>query len=129
MKYLAIFGLFLLCFVQSRANAGEDVLVESIKNAIPFGDKVGHFFMYGLLAFVMNFALKFRSFGKSLISQHGAVVILMLSSAEEFNQIFVATRTFSFLDLAANLCGVLVFTWLAVKVNSYSMFNKQTISL
>ena len=85
--------------------------------------------MYGLLAFVMNFALKFRSFGKSLISQHGAVVILMLSSAEEFNQIFVATRTFSFLDLAANLCGVLVFTWLAVKVNSYSMFNKQTISL
>ncbi|TRX55124.1 VanZ family protein [Thalassomonas sp. M1454] len=129
MKYLAILGLFLLCFVQFRANAGQDVIVESIKNAIPFGDKVGHFFMYGLLAFAMNFALKFRSFGKSLISQHGAVVILMISSVEEFSQMFVATRTFSLLDLTANFCGVLVFTWLAIKVDSYAMFNKNTISL
>lgn len=75
---------------------------------IPFGDKLGHFVIFGVLALILVFAFSGRHamyLGAGLAS---AIVII-----EEGLQLFAATRSFSMLDLSASLLGVVVFAVVA----------------
>ncbi len=125
MKLVAL--LFFVCYfaIQFLANSGQDFFINDIKNSLPYGDKVGHFFIYGLLALVVNYALKFRYFAGILLNQYGTLFILALSITEECSQLFITTRTFSLLDLVANFSGIMVFTWLSLKFGVGSAGYKQ----
>jgi VanZ family protein len=75
--------------------------------ALPGGDKLGHFLILGGFAFVLNHALRCRTVtlgGKPLLL--GNLVVLLLATAEETSQLFIPSRTFDLLDLAADALGI-----------------------
>ncbi|KGK00474.1 VanZ family protein [Thalassotalea sp. ND16A] len=132
MKFIAVLFFAFLCLVLFMTNTGQHSFVLDIRHAIPNGDKVGHICMYGSLAFFANFAFRFRTFKfRSLIgkvfSQYGTALVLLFSTMEEFSQMFIATRTFSLYDMAANLTGITVFTLFSLYLGKYSSRYNQRL--
>ena len=81
---------------------------------IPYGDKIGHFVLFGTFAFLVNLSLGARSFGFGRFNYLlGSLIVLLVITIEEFTQIFMRGRTFSWLDLLCGYAGVLVFGELA----------------
>lgn len=71
-------------------------------------DKAIHFVMFGLLALLANATLLHRSRTRAIAAiATGSMIVLILSSLEEFSNGFVAYRTCSLADLAANYLGIL----------------------
>jgi hypothetical protein len=89
-------------------------------NSIPLGDKVGHVFLIGTLAFLFNHALAGRTLS---IARRRVLLAPLLVAAvmtfEETSQIWIPGRTFDLLDLAANYTGCvaagLLANWLALR--------------
>jgi hypothetical protein len=92
----------------------------------PFGDKVGHFFLFGLFSLVVNLSVfEFRKAsaaetGRRLNYERSAVItssiIAALVGLEEFSQLWFPSRTSSLFDLLASYFGIVFFTWLALKI-------------
>ncbi|MEM9218771.1 MAG: VanZ family protein [Cyanobacteria bacterium P01_F01_bin.150] len=72
---------------------------------IPAGDKLGHFFLFGIAALAVSSALPGP---RSAI--WGGLLVALLVLIEEYMQLFFTTRSFSYLDLLASLLGVLIFS-------------------
>ena len=84
----------------------------------PYGDKAGHFILYGILTFLINLTL-FRSVppqSRKLLAVKTGLILALLIGLEEFSQQFFANRTFSLLDLSFSYLGVVCFSWLALKI-------------
>jgi VanZ family protein len=84
--------------------------------AYPQADKLAHFFMYGVLALVVNAALASRS-RRSLACAiiTGSTIVLIASTVDEYSNFYVTARGWSLADLAANLAGIVcigVLPWL-----------------
>jgi polysaccharide biosynthesis protein VpsQ len=77
---------------------------------IPFGDKLGHFFLIGIFAFLLNLSLDCRKVWRVLI---GSLIVLAIVTLEEFSQIFIRGRSFDLTDLVADFLGILIFCKLA----------------
>lgn len=114
LKVVTLIFLALLCFVLFQANTGAATLISDIERLIPFGDKLGHFFIYGTLALLANFSCGFRYVFASPMNQWGSLFALIFSSAEEFSQLLFATRTFDLFDMMANFSGITAFTLLSL---------------
>lgn len=71
---------------------------------IPYGDKVGHFFLFGVLALTFVSAMP-----GSRSPLYGALLAAIIVVTEEVIQVYAPTRSFSLLDMAASLSGVVVF--------------------
>ncbi len=99
----------------SAANTRTDNELLSLSAGIPHGDKIGHFLVMGLLALMVNLLLNNRcqSFRKRNFLL-GSLIVAGIVTAEEFTQIFIPSRTFSPLDLAADYAGIFVFGRLSV---------------
>jgi VanZ family protein len=96
-------------------------------NTVPALDKLLHFLMYGCLAFLANVALSRRP-RWSLIGAiaTGSIIVIIVSTLEEYSNIFTPCRTWSLSDLAANYLGVAclgVFplAWLPVRCGELQM--------
>lgn len=78
-------------------------------DSFPLGDKAGHFFLIGVMAFLLNHALAFRTapINRSRL-QLGGLIVGVLITLEEFSQLWFSSRTFDTGDLLANWIGVLV---------------------
>ena len=89
-----------------------------ILRGIPFGDKIGHFLLIGMLAFVVNvlFACKTVRFYRWQVFL-GSLIVMVLVTLEEFSQLFIKYRTFDLGDLAADYLGFFFFTYLATSLN------------
>lgn len=84
----------------------------------PYGDKVGHFFLYGILALLVDRALFISLPGQSrkpLVVKAGLVLALLIG-LEEFSQKYFSSRTFDLIDLTCSYLGVIFFSWLALKL-------------
>ncbi|MBT3314905.1 MAG: hypothetical protein HN390_09850 [Anaerolineae bacterium] len=114
---LVIFALIIVIL----ADSGN--LPRPIKNLydFPYGDKVGHFLLTGLLSLVLNWtALTSRA---SKAARNGAdikpaFVVLAVSltltffvTLEELSQQLFPRRTFSLLDLLFSYAGIVLFAW------------------
>lgn len=94
-------------------NRGNSVF--GILQNIPHVDKLGHFFLYGLLTYLMSFALRQRRFKLLNIRIPLAPFIMLIATfMEECSQIMQEFRTFSLLDMLANIIGVVCFGSLAI---------------
>ena len=74
---------------------------------IPGIDKVGHFFLMGILSFLVN--LLFKAKKTQLFSLEiliGSLVVNLVVTLEELSQLFLIYRAFSWLDLAFDLGGI-----------------------
>lgn len=72
-------------------------------NAIPHGDKLGHFSLMAIATLLSNVALRGRAWRGILI---GSMAVFVLITLEEVRQHFVPNRSFSVGDLVANTVGI-----------------------
>lgn len=110
-----LFTLFILLIIV-LADLGELGFLRVI-NQIPFGDKIGHFILYGILTLLLDLAL-FRSlphFNRRLLSLRIAFVLALLIGLEEFSQQYFPNRSFDLVDLAFSYLGVFFFSWIALE--------------
>lgn len=107
MIRIALAYAALLATVVLAADTGRLPQFAQQLHDLPYGDKVAHFTMFGLLALAANMALASRA-RRSLVRAIviGSVFVLIVSTAEEYSNRFVATRDWSLGDLAANYLGV-----------------------
>jgi polysaccharide biosynthesis protein VpsQ len=73
----------------------------------PFGDKVGHFFLMGLLAYVVNAALlprEVRLFGRPFLL--GTFIVVVTITLEEASQSIFPARSVDIFDLFASYLGI-----------------------
>jgi VanZ family protein len=77
---------------------------------LPFGDKIGHFFLMGTLSLLVNLVLQARTFRIGRVSLLlGSLIVSAVVLAEEFSQMFIGGRTFDSGDLLFDFAGIVVF--------------------
>ena len=100
--------VLLIIGIVTGVNAGYLTPVAAFVHAIPGGDKLFHFLLLGGLAFFTNWFLKCHTFKLgSFKVLSGSVAIAIISTIEEFSQIWITTRRFDAGDLSMNLLGIL----------------------
>jgi len=118
MKWLAIlFALFILLIIV-LADMGTLPQYLGFLKKIPFGDKVGHFLLYGILTLLIDLTL-FRSLpnqSPKLIAVSSGLILALIIGVEEFSQQYFSNRTFDLIDLLASYLGVIFFSWVALRV-------------
>lgn len=79
----------------------------------PGSDKAAHALGMCALAFTLNYALRARTIPlKCCRVQLGGLIIAVVMTIEECSQIWIPSRSFDLLDLAANYAGILLAGWL-----------------
>ena len=118
MKRLTIlFALFIVAIIV-LADMGKLALLNII-NQIPYADKVGHFFLYGILTLLVDLTIirsRPSSSPKLLVVRYGLILALLIG-LEEFSQRYFHSRHSDVVDLTASYLGVAFFSWLALKIN------------
>jgi polysaccharide biosynthesis protein VpsQ len=114
----SVFFLFVVGIIVAN-DLGQIQSIISWVNSIPFGDKVGHTIFIGTLAYLLNYALIDRTIKighcKILL---GCVIIAVAITLEEFSQIWIPSRTFDLIDMAANYAGIVIASWLRLSETS-----------
>lgn len=108
-----IFGIFIGLIIWGADSNTLPGWIKSIYH-YPNGDKAGHFFLYGILAFLLM--LSFPNCIWRFLSIPLPVCIFLLSGfaiIEEYSQSFFPSRTSSILDVSFSLLGIFLFSLLA----------------
>ena len=117
MKWLEILFTLFIILVIVLADAGLLARYVGFVYEVPWGDKAGHFILYGILTLLLDLAL-FRALPdqspKQLVVKCGLILALLIG-LEEFSQQYFANRTFDLIDLTFSYLGVLLFSWVAVE--------------
>ena len=116
MKWLAFFFTLFIILIIILADLGQLGFLK-ILNQIPFGDKIGHFVLYGILTLLLDLSLTraLPNPNRKLIILRIASILALLIGLEEYSQQFFAKRTFDLVDLTFSYLGVTFFSWLALK--------------
>jgi VanZ family protein len=115
MKCVAIlFALFIVLIIV-LANMGM-LGILGVLNSIPYGDKAGHFILYGILTLLIDLTLirSRRDLNPNLIVLRCALILALLIGLEEFSQQYFPNRSFDMVDLAFSYLGVIFFSWVAL---------------
>lgn len=105
------FVLFLLLVVFWANTGTMPVFLRSIYQ-LPYGDKLGHFSLYAILAFLLNLSLhgrQVRMGGRLLLV--GTLAALAVAAFEEISQLFQPLRTPDLVDFGAGALGILLADW------------------
>jgi hypothetical protein len=88
--------------------------------SIPGGDKLGHVGLVGILCLLCNLALPWRSHSRlpAAISLTTAVLLTLLT-LEEIAQAFLPHRTCDFGDWIADLAGLALGQWVALRAGRW----------
>jgi VanZ family protein len=88
-------------------NLGQPTVFSSWSRATPYGDKMAHILVFGLLTLAANGVtrLKMISLGRLKLLL-GTVLVCLFAVIEELSQHFIASRTLSAGDLAADVVGI-----------------------
>jgi polysaccharide biosynthesis protein VpsQ len=84
----------------------------------PYGDKAGHFLLFGLLSALVDLAV-FEAWPKqdpTRLALRASSVLAVLIGLEELSQRWFPARTSSIWDLAASYLGVAAFAWMAIAI-------------
>jgi polysaccharide biosynthesis protein VpsQ len=109
IKILAVFYILILAGIIVLAGINGTKYF-SFVGYIPYGDKIGHFVLMGMLSLVVNLALRARSVRIwKLNFLLGSLIAAGLVLVEEVSQIFIQERTFDFSDLLFDFAGIFVF--------------------
>ena len=112
LKYLpSTLFLIFIGWIIYDADLGRDNIFLSIGEKVPFGDKFGHFFIFGFLCYLLNHVFNKKSvqfFNTNIYL--ASVLVLVGSFAEEFSQLAFEDRNFEVLDMVCDVLGVVTFT-------------------
>jgi len=108
-----VFVLMVL-WVIYEANTGKETAIFQWVRSIPYGDKMGHFAVFGLMVLMLNLCFRFQTLGRGWCQIYlGTAIVTSFAVAEEISQYFIPSRTFDLYDLAADAAGVILFTGLS----------------
>lgn len=80
----------------------------------PYYDTVLHFLLLGIAGFLSHLALNKRKIQLlNIYLPLAPLIVIFFCLVDEMIQFFVPYRSFDLVDLAADLCGIFLFTWLA----------------
>jgi polysaccharide biosynthesis protein VpsQ len=80
----------------------------------PYYDTILHFLLLGIAAYLSHLALSKRKIQILNISLPLApLIVIFFCIVDETIQLFTPHRSFDLVDLAADFCGIVLFTWLA----------------
>ena len=102
------------------ANTVQKSIFFDLVARIPYGDKLGHFCLFGCLTLAANLLLKFRrvNFSNVPISNvpiyTGTVLVFLFVLIEELSQHFIPNRTLDGVDLIADIIGIILFNFLTI---------------
>lgn len=131
MKRLAIFfGIFILIIVilaDTRHLGNLYALYD-----FPFGDKVGHFFLFGLLSMAINLSILGSelqpdpSIRPNIIHKviQASLILALFVGIEEFSQRWFPSRTSDVFDLLASCLGITFFAVMAFMINKMRSLQK-----
>ena len=116
---ISFFG-FILWIIYLANTGGSSIFFELIRG-IPYGDKLGHFGLYGVLTLLFNMASGFKSFtllsyAKSGLRYQkihcywGTLLVTSFAVIEEISQGWIDNRTLDGQDLLADFVGISCFT-------------------
>lgn len=117
MKWLTLLFTLFILLVIILADQGK-LGIFGVINDIPYGDKAGHFILYGILTLLLDLTL-IRSLPKRspkwIVVFMGLVLVLIIG-LEEYSQQFFAKRTYDLVDLTFSYLGVGVFSGMALRI-------------
>jgi hypothetical protein len=122
MKILLILFLFLIIIPAIvLADLGRLPGFLAAVYAFPYGDKVGHFVLYGILAFLLVSVVpgvdRLKPWRNALLSCIGLIVFI---GVEEISQLVLANRSADLMDFVCSVLGVIAFgcaAWLVKRRN------------
>jgi len=115
---VAVGFFFFMLWIIYLANTRTPNLFFYFVGSLPYGDKLGHFGLFGFLTFlsILGSNFKWFSLGKIRV-YYGAAVVMLFAIVEEFSQVFIVSRTFDLADLAADTVGIVMAIACAYIVN------------
>lgn len=113
------FFLFIVWIIY-LANTGQSIGLFKWVIMIPYGDKIGHLGLFGLLTLLVNLSSKCRGFSVRRFNIYwGSFCVLTFVTLEELSQHLLPTRTLDIYDYAADLIGISCATFLSWLLNKY----------
>ena len=107
MKYVAwlyIAGIILTIFLANTDRLG---LAAGMIRRVPYDDAVLHALLMGFLAVAVNQLLNGRTVRAGRVTVLlGTLLVVAFVMIEEATQLFIASRTFSLIDLGADFIGI-----------------------
>ncbi|MET0752173.1 MAG: VanZ family protein [Pyrinomonadaceae bacterium] len=114
IKILTIVYIFILAGIIVLADLKGTQYLLNFVRFVPYGDKVGHFFLMGMFSLMLNLALNARTFRLWKIQfLLGTLIVLIVVTIEEFSQKFIRGRSFDLTDLVVDFAGIFIFGELA----------------
>ena len=116
-KFLTLLFAFALAGIVVIADLGYGETFFATARLIPYGDKICHFILMGLLSFFVNMAFsasRLRIIRFSVLK--GSFIVWAIVTAEEISQLFLDHRTFSWGDLMSDYAGILLCGLLAAHI-------------
>lgn len=118
MKKTAVFFLIFIVFIIILADMGKMPRFLGVLYDFKYGDKVGHFILFGLLNFFITCAIiaAFPSRPPIWVAVFVGLILALLVAFEEYSQNFFVKRTPEFVDLLAGYLGMLIGGYAALKM-------------
>ena len=133
LQWLLPLGFFLcISYIIFLADTADYNFAFRVVGGIPYGDKIAHALLYGMMALLLNYGLGFR---RVLLPQRlpfacnikaffsfiskgalanapytGSVIVLVFAILEECTQYYIPSRTFDLWDIGADVVGVVLFS-------------------
>lgn len=127
VKILTAVYIFILVGIVFIADRKSTAYVLSFVGSIPYGDKLGHFFLMGIFSFLVNLVLQARTVGFGKIHYLlGSLIVFIIVALEEFSQLFIRGRSFDLTDLLADTLGILFLGELARLVSNKFFRNDKS---
>ncbi|WP_442935884.1 VanZ family protein [Nostoc sp.] len=80
----------------------------------PYYDTILHLLSLGIAAYLAHLALNKRQIQiLNIYLPLAPLIVIFFCIVDETIQLFVPDRSFDLVDLAADLCSIVLFTWLA----------------
>lgn len=114
----AVISVCFILWIIYLANTGSSSVFFDLVHTTPYGDKIGHFFLFGILTLTFNLATKFRTLRiVNLNIYYGTLIVSIFVLLEELSQGFIPSRTLDIRDLAADTLGIATFSCLSALIN------------
>ena len=117
-RWLYPLSFFLgICYIIFLADTADYNFAFHVVGQIPYGDKICHALLYGIMAFLLNYGLGFLTHqGWQECPPYrwyiplGSIIVLIFAFLEECSQYWIPSRSFDLCDLVADFVGVVLFS-------------------
>jgi glycopeptide antibiotics resistance protein len=93
------------------------------KDYWPWYDKIAHFVLVGGFAFAIHSLLPYSPYQYTSKWLNRTLILILLSVLEECSQYYIPWRSFNFIDMGANVLGIVCFSYLAFLIKRKLLKN------